>query len=78
MGAIVNQDTVLGIVRHLLTAGGGILVASGYTTNDQWTAISGGVVALVGVIWSILQKKQAASKLADAQASPAQVGVSTK
>lgn len=53
----MNKDTILGVIRHILTFGGGYLVTKGFTdaaTSDQ---IIGGVTALIGVVWSILDKK---------------------
>lgn len=55
----MNKDQILGILRHLLTYAGGTLVTSGLGTQDQATAIVGGVVALAGIVWSVLQKKKA-------------------
>lgn len=64
----MDQETVLGIVRHVLGFAGAAAVAQGYTTNDQWTVISGGVVALVAVGWSIWQKRQQKQAVAAAAA----------
>ena len=52
------QET-LGVIRHALTAAGGGLIANGAVTADQWQAIVGGVIAVLGVAWSIYQKRQA-------------------
>ncbi len=41
-----------GLVRHLLTAAGPLLVAMGLTDEATWMAIVGFVMALVGFIWS--------------------------
>ena len=50
---------ILGLIgRHLATALGGALVTQGLATTDQTTAISGGVLALVGVVMSYLNKKK--------------------
>lgn len=52
------KDMVLGIARHLLTAGGGALVAQG--TLDAATAQTavGALVTLVGVGWSVYEKSK--------------------
>ncbi len=55
----MNQEQVLGIVRHVLTTVAGMAVAKGYADDSTATAIVGGVVALVGVVWSFLAKKKA-------------------
>jgi hypothetical protein len=61
------QDYVLGIVRHFLTTAAGGLIAQGYVNNDQASAIIGGIVALIGVAWSLLQKYEQGKKLAAAK-----------
>jgi hypothetical protein len=53
------KETVLGVVRHILTAIGGGLIATGNVTEGDWQAIVGGVIAAIGVVWSILQKRKA-------------------
>lgn len=52
------KEQVLGILRHILTSAGGAAVASGVVTQDQATSIIGGVVALVGVAWSIYSNRR--------------------
>ena len=48
-----------GIVRSVLIAIGGGL----YFTNDQLTIVSGAAAILIGVAWSLVQKKNAADKI---------------
>lgn len=57
---------IMGIVRHILTFVGGALVAIGVTTSVDWSsvmtnfdAITGGVVAVVGVVAAIWTKLKA-------------------
>lgn len=58
------QQALLGVVRHFLTAAGGVLVTAGYATSDQTAAIVNSTLGIaafaVGVAWSWWQKKQAA------------------
>ena len=54
----MSQEQVLGIVRHLLTTVGGIIVSKGINDEGTMTAIVGGLVAVVGVVWSIWSNKQ--------------------
>ena len=56
MTAILNRRAVMGVARHGLTALGGYLVAMGYADPGTADALTGGGVALVGVVWSILDK----------------------
>jgi hypothetical protein len=53
----VNKDTILGIVRHVLTFGGGILVTKGILDAPGLDTAIGAVITLVGAVWSILEKR---------------------
>jgi len=48
-----------GILRSVLIAIGGGL----YFTQDQMTAISGAAAILIGVAWSLIQKKNQGDKI---------------
>ncbi len=54
------KDQVLGLVRHALTFVGGIVVAKGLVDENLSQEVIGGVMTLVGAIWSIVSKKKAA------------------
>jgi hypothetical protein len=53
----MKKESVLGIVRHTLTFAGGILVAKGLIDDGIASEIIGGVMTLVGGIWSVVAKK---------------------
>jgi hypothetical protein len=53
----MKKEIVLGIVRHTLTFAGGILVAKGLIDDGIASEIIGGVMTLVGGIWSVVSKK---------------------
>ena len=55
----MNQEKILGIVRHVLTIGAGFLVAKGTIDQGQAEIVAGGLVGIIGVVWSILAKKKA-------------------
>jgi hypothetical protein len=55
----LTQQQVLGIVRHTLTFGGGILVTKGLLDEGMVAEISGVVITLIGAIWSIVEKNKA-------------------
>jgi hypothetical protein len=55
----MNLEAWLGLVRHLLTFGGGFLVSAGYASGDEVTAGVSALAALVGVVWSVIQKVRA-------------------
>lgn len=52
----MTKDQVVGMVRHALTFGGGLLVALGYVEDQMWAEVSGAVITLVGAAWSIYDK----------------------
>lgn len=54
----MNKDTILGIVRHILTIGGGLLVQRGNIDPSQAETLIGAIIAVVGVTWSILSKRK--------------------
>ena len=55
----LTKEQVLGIIRHALTFIGGIVIARGLADETVVTEIIGGVVTLVGAIWSIVAKNKA-------------------
>jgi hypothetical protein len=54
----LNKEQVMGIVRHTLTFIGGIVVMKGLVDETVVTEVIGGVMTLVGAVWSILDKKE--------------------
>ncbi len=48
-----------GFARHLITTAGGALVANGTLTGSDLELVAGAGAVLVGLAWSILQKKLA-------------------
>lgn len=48
---------VMGLIRHALTTGGGFLVAAGYLDETTMLEIVGGLMAAIGVGWSIYDKR---------------------
>lgn len=56
---LVANKVVLGLIRHLLTIGGGFYINQGVMdNNDQETAIAA-VITLIGVAWSVMVKMSA-------------------
>ena len=53
----MDKQTWLGVVRHVLTTFGGFLASKGLLGESEVEVAAGGLVALVGVIWSILEKR---------------------
>lgn len=54
----LSKEQVLGIIRHTLTFVGGIIVMKGIIDEATVTEIIGGVVTLVGTIWSVVDKNK--------------------
>jgi len=54
-----TKDTVLnGIVRHILTAAGGALVAKGMIGEGELELVVGAIITLAGVAWSAIAKRK--------------------
>jgi len=54
-----KKDSILnGVIRHILTAGGGALVARGLVAQTDVEALVGAVITIIGVVWSALAKKK--------------------
>lgn len=69
---LVANKIVLGLVRHLLTVGGGFFINQGVMDkNEQETAIAA-VITLIGVAWSVMVK-MSAKQAADAGQKAAMV-----
>jgi len=54
------KDILLGLARHILTAGGGFLVAKGTIDAAGAEQLVGGLIAILGVVASIIDKKDRA------------------
>lgn len=49
----MTKEQVFGLIRHALTVGAGILASYGYGTEELWTTVVAGIMALVAIIWSV-------------------------
>lgn len=52
----MNQEQVMGLIRHGLTFLGGFLLAKGLVDEGSMAEVSGLVMAAVGTVWSIVTK----------------------
>ena len=50
------DEKLMGVVRHVLTAVGAVLVYVGYTDEGTWTTTMGGIMMVVPVVWSWMSK----------------------
>jgi hypothetical protein len=53
----MNQSQVLGIIRHALTFVGGLFITKGILDEGTATTIIGGIMTVVGAVWSIFKNK---------------------
>lgn len=65
----MSLETILGLLRHILTFGGGYFVTKGVATESEVGILVGGIVTLIGGGWSIWQKIQQAKALEAAKAA---------
>lgn len=56
--SVLNESQWLGVVRHLLSAIGGVAVYNGVVTEDEAASVVGASLALFAAIWSILTKQK--------------------
>ena len=52
----MNKESILGVIRHILTFGGGLLVAKGTIEEPMMLEAVGSIITLIGIVWSIRQK----------------------
>lgn len=53
------KDQLLGIIRHVLTFVGGIIVAKGIIDEALLQEVVGGLMTIVGGVWSVVSKNKA-------------------
>lgn len=56
---MLSKEVAFALCRHLLTAVGSIGVAKGVVDASSVDAVVGGVMTIMGVIWSVWDKKSA-------------------
>mgnify|MGYP006271897653 FL=1 len=53
----LTKEQLLGIIRHVLTFAGAIVITKGLVDQGTVDTIIGSAVSLTGAIWSIVSKK---------------------
>jgi hypothetical protein len=56
------KETILSILRHALTFGGALIAANNNISAGAAEAVTGALVALVGVTWGAVDEYKAAKK----------------
>jgi len=54
----MGKDQILGIIRHVFTFLGGILVLKGWLDEGVVQELIGAAATIVGTVWSVLDKKK--------------------
>lgn len=54
----MTKEQVVGVIRHVITFVGGILVVKGILEEAMVQEVLGGVLGLLGTVWSIVDKKK--------------------
>jgi len=57
----MKQEQILGIIRHILTFGGGLLVMKGVADDDVIQDVTGAIITFVGTLWSFIDKVKASN-----------------
>lgn len=55
----LTKEQIIGIIRHGLTFVGGILIMKGLVDESTSQEVIGGIITLVGTVWSIIDKNKA-------------------
>ena len=53
----MNMESVMGVIRHILTFGGGFLVARGWVDAETVTTAVAALATLIGLGWSLWAKR---------------------
>ncbi|MBR1230194.1 hypothetical protein JQ600_35455 [Bradyrhizobium sp. AUGA SZCCT0176] len=72
----MSWEQISSILRHILTFGGGFIVAKGWISAEALPGIVGGIITIGGVIWGMFNKTQS-SIVASAAALPGTTVVTT-
>lgn len=54
----MTWDSVQGVLRALLAAAGGFVIAKGWATDATWVTVGGAVLAVAQAIWSVIHNSQ--------------------
>jgi hypothetical protein len=57
----MNMEALMGVIRHILTFGGGFLVAKGLVDEETMLQAVAALATLIGLGWSIFAKKKPAA-----------------
>lgn len=72
----MSWEQISSILRHVLTFGGGFIVAKGWISAEALPGVVGAIITIGGIIWGMFNKTEAAI-VASAAALPGTVVVTT-
>jgi hypothetical protein len=52
----MNKEQKLGVIRHVLTFVGGILLAKGLVDESLMTDLVASIMVIIGGVWSVVSK----------------------
>jgi len=52
----MNWEQISSILRHVLTFGGGFIVAKGWVSAETMTGLVGAAITIGGAIWAVVNK----------------------
>lgn len=53
-------DQITGVIRAILAALGGFILAKGWISVEYWNWLVGGVISIIPVIWTLINNRPAA------------------
>lgn len=59
------SESIKSVIRHVLSAAGGYLVAKGLVSTDQLPEIIGAIITIGSAIWGVMSKKKYSDKPSD-------------
>lgn len=59
----MGKEQLLGILRHVLTFVGGVLILQGWLDEGLVQESIGAISTLVGTVWSVLDKKKSTEEV---------------
>lgn len=55
----MNWEQISSVLRHILTFGGGFIIAKGWISAEAMPGIIGAIITVGGVIWGMVTKTDA-------------------
>lgn len=60
-------ESIKSVIRHVLSAAGGYLVAKGLVSTDQLPEIIGAIITIGSAIWGVLAKRNSSKSVVDSK-----------